>query len=251
VFEGSSRGNVRGGDSLDLAMDRVLAVALAHLTEQPAFRRAIMAPRPLYAQDLLVADFAHAMPADSDSVQLSQSAQNMNAETGVLGGVVVLHGSRGFTRSAVVISRDGLAIAPADVARQRWIWSRNFEGRTRAARVLRTAGGVSLVELSCVQDCETVMWERDTSLADKTRVVWVGGQGIMRNAAMGILYAWKSLRVRRGRDGTLTWRTKGKPVPVDGAGIARADGIVVGIATPGGVIPIDHALSALKVAVVP
>ncbi len=251
VFEGTTSGSIRGADSLDAAMNTVLATALARLTGQPAFQRAIMAPRPLYAQDLLLAEFVHPVPRADDTVALSVAAQNLNAETGILGGIVVLHGSRGFSASAVVLSRDGLALAPADVARQRWVWSRNFEGRTRAARVLRTSGEVALIELSCVEACETVMWEPDTSLADKARVVWVGGQGIMRNASMGMLYSWKSLRVRRDGEGTLSWRTRGRPVPLNGSGVARADGVVVGIATRTGVVPIGQAFEQLKVAVVP
>ena len=251
VFEGSSDATVRSADSLDQAVPRVVAAALARLTEQPSFQRAIMAPRPIYAQDLLLADFVHRIPHDGDTVTLSATKQHMNAETGMLGGVVVLHGSRGFSASAIVLTSDGLALAPAEVARQRWIWSRNFDGRTRAARVLRSAGEVALVELSCMEACETVLWERDTTLANKARVVWVGGRAYMRNAAMGVVYAWKNLQVRRARDGTLSWRTKGRPVPVAGAGVAREDGVVVGMATRSGVVPVGQALGALGVTVVP
>ena len=249
VFEGTSTGAVRANDSIEMVVPRVIAAALARLVEQPAFQRAVMSPRPLHAQDLFMARFERTLPQAGEAVPIARAAQNMNAETGVLGGVVVLNGSRGFATSAVVLSRDGLALAPADAARQRWIWSRNFEGRTRAARVLRTSGEIALVELSCPEGCETVLWDADTSLADRTRVVWVGGRSFMRNASMGVVYAWKSLRVRRDRDGVLTWRTTGRPAPVSGAGVARADGIVVGLATRTGVVPIARALKDLGVEV--
>lgn len=249
VFEGRTNASVRSNDSLEAVVPRLLGEAMGRLMEHAGFRHAIMAPRPMYAQDLLLAEFARSIPHEADTVVVDRALQNMNAETGVLGGVVVLNGSRGFSASAVVISSDGLALAPAEVARQRWIWSRNFDGRTRAARVLRAAGEVALVELSCSERCETVLWDADTSLANRSRIVWVGGRAFNSNATMGVEYAWKSLDVRRSREGVMTWRVRGRPAPVAGAGVARPDGIVVGVATRTGVVPIARALADLKVRV--
>lgn len=247
VFEGHSEATARGAGSEDAAVDRVVAMALGRLVEQPPFQRALTVPRPLVMGELLSAVFARPMPRVGDTLTIGPGAQNLNIESGVLGGIVMLNGTRGYRSSAIVLTRDGLALTQASAGRQRWIWALHFDGRRRAARVLRTAGAVTLIELSCGDGCDTVPWDSDTTLADRSRVVWVGGASVPGSNSMGVVSQWRALKARRDREGVLHWSLRGRRPPVSGESVAREDGIVIGIATPGRVVPLADALRALSI----
>ena len=252
VFEGRSSARVRGADSLGAAVAGSVAAAVARLLEQPKFQRAVMTPRPLMMEDLLVAEFARRMPEPWDTVRLDPAAQYLSASGGTMAGVALLNGSRGYRATALVLTRDGLALAPGSVGRQRWLWALHADGRRRAARIVRVSGDVALVELSCPDPCATVPWTLDSTLEDGARVVWYGGGALSVTAiAAGLGYGERTLRVRRPRSGPATWSLKGRRRLQSGEAIARTpDGLMVGVATPAGVLPLTDVFRQLRLAVV-
>ena len=250
IYEGRSTARIRGADSLASGVARATALALSHLVGESAFQRAVMSPRPLLIEDLLVAEFARRMPEPYDTIFLDTAQQFLSPSGGTMAGVAQLNGSRGYRGTALVLTRDGLALAPASVGRQRWLWALHADGRRRAVRVLRVASDAALVELSCPDGCATVPWVVDSTLEDGARVVWYGGGALaISMLAPGLGYGERTLRVQQTRSGT-AWTLRGRRKLTNGEAIARTpDGMMVGVATPTGVLPLQDVFTRLRVQV--
>lgn len=242
LFEDTTTGSVRGLGSLDAAATRATLAAFAALLDQPAFHRAVRTPRPV----LELGEFAHHFPRDSDSVSLGSRSQNMSVSNGILGGVLMLTGLHGFSTSGILLTQDGYVIASSVVARQRWLWAVDFSQQRHAARVVRVAGDVALVELSC-RDCSTVAWTTSQSFVPRERVVWVGTDHVLGDRLIGTRFEWRRLKAHNDR-GSVTWRFAGRRA-VEGAAVAGEGGIVAGIVAQGRVVPFAEAMRVLRVSV--
>ena len=242
LYEDSSSGAIHGADSLGAAAARAVASALGALLDQPAFQSAVKTPRAV----LELGDFAHPFPRETDTVRLGRRSQNMSLGSGIVGGVLMLTGLHGFTTSGILLSLDGYAIASSVVARQRWLWAVDFEQQRHAARVVRVADDVALLELSCA-NCSTVAWSDRRAFQPRERVVWIGAQHVLDDRVIGVAHDWRRLKAHSDH-GSLTWRLTGRHA-VEGAAVAGEDGIVSGIVAQGRVVPFSEAVPALRVSV--
>src|SRR5262249_8986174 len=150
-------------------------------------------------------------------------------------GVITINGIHGYQATAIVLSRDGIAITDASASHQRWLWAEGMEGRW-PVRTLRSSAEVAVLELACRNACHTVVWQADSTLRDKAKVLLFSGPSRANGSVGGVRYGWRRLRAKRDRNGMLTWTLKGR-APTGGEAVARDDGMVVGLATRNRIVP--------------
>jgi hypothetical protein len=180
VFGHHVHATARVSGNLDLGVTQVLDNALARLLADTLFLRALGAPRA--QPDARVSGpLVRRLPPGGAAIDLEDDDLNPSLDSSVVGrilaGLVMLRGQGGRLGTAVLLTRDGLAVGVGRTARtaQR-LRARLASGVEAPVALVRSNAGldVALLQISCPQACPTVDWDAPEEVNVFTGVVTIG-----------------------------------------------------------------------------
>jgi hypothetical protein len=180
VFGHLVHASARAQGTVDLGVTHALDNALARLLADTLFLRALGAPRS--RPDLRVSGpLARRLPLGGASIDLDDADLNPSADTSVVerisAGLATLRGLGGRLGTAVVLTRDGLAIAVGRTARTTQpLRARLASGVEAPVTVVRSNAGldVALLQIACPEACPTVDWDAPEEVRVFTGALAIG-----------------------------------------------------------------------------
>lgn len=241
AFLGRTWGNSGDGDSIDAAVRGATRASLLEVLSLPAFRAALPRRREAGLEEALTAEWARELPRPGDTVRLAPVRRRPDQVTHALAGMIALRDLRDYRGSALVLTADGLAIAPVEAAQREWLFARFSNGVERPVRVLRAAGELALLEVSCPGGCPVVAWDESDTPVHGAEVF------VVASRSLGIAYLRGTLRQRTGHP---PWNVRAAGRRNGGEAIVSAEhGAVTGVATRTGVLPLRSVFALLTMAV--
>ena len=236
---GTVPGSAPDGPDADLAVRRAFRASLETLLASPQFRAALPRPREAGMEEALAAEWTRMVPRAGDTVLVRPVRRRPDEATHALAGLVALRDLRNYRGTAVVLTRDGLAIAPPEAASREWLFARFSNGEERPVRVLRPGGDLVLLEVSCPDGCPSVAWDEGGDFRDGQSVYVISAR------SLGIAYQRGALRPRNG-----DWSVRGAGRRAGGEAVVDAQtGAVVGVATRSRVLPLRAVFELLLMSV--
>ena len=180
VFGHLVHANARVAGPVDLGVTQALDNALARLLGDPLFLRALGAPRSR-PDAPVTGPIARMLPMGDASIDLEDGDLNPSADSTLVGrisaGLVMLRGVGGRLGTAVVLTRDGLAVAVGRTARTaQHLRARLASGVEAPVSVVRSNAGldVALLQIACPGACPTVDWDAPEEVSVYTGAVTIG-----------------------------------------------------------------------------
>ncbi len=166
--------------TVDLGVAQVLDNALARLLADPLFLHALGAPR-MRPDARVAGPLVRLLPPDGAPIDIEDGDLNPSDDSSVVGrisaGLVMLRGTGGRLGTAIVLTRDGLALAVGRSARTtRNIRARLASGVEAPVTLVRSNAGldVALLEIACPQACPTVDWDAPEAVDVFTGALAIG-----------------------------------------------------------------------------
>jgi hypothetical protein len=180
VFGRLVHASARAQGTVDLGVTQALDNSLARLLSDTLFLRALGAPRS--QPDARVSGpLTRHLPLGGESIELEDADLNPSADSSVVGrisaGLVMLRGLGGRLGTAVVLTRDGLAIAVGRTARTtRNLRARLASGVEAPVTLVRSNAGldVALLQIACPEACPTVDWDAPEEVKVFTGALTIG-----------------------------------------------------------------------------
>lgn len=225
------------GDSAETAVRAAFRHSLESLLASPGFRAALPRPREAGIEDALTAEWTRTVPRAGEPVGVRPARRRPDQATHALAGLVALRDLRNYRGTAVVLSRDGLAVAPAEAGSREWLFARFSNGEERPVRVLRAAEGLVLLEVACPDGCPSVAWDEQGDFSE--------GQSVYVISARSLGIAYQRATLRPHDDGA--WSVRGGGRRSGGEAIVSAShGAVIGVATRSRVLPLRQVFELLQ-----
>ncbi|MFI5280532.1 MAG: hypothetical protein ACHQU1_08560 [Gemmatimonadales bacterium] len=180
VFGRQVHASARVAGTVELGFAQVVDNALARLLGDTLFVRALGMPR--YQPDARVSGpLTRRLPPGGATIDLMDDDLNPSADASMVerlsAGLVMLRGQGGRLGTAVVLTRDGLAIAVGRTARTtQQLRARLPSGVEAPVMLVRSNAGldVALLQIACPQACETVDWDAPDEVRVFTGAVTIG-----------------------------------------------------------------------------
>jgi hypothetical protein len=180
VFGHLVHASARVSGTIDLGVSQALDNSLARLLADTLFLRALGAPR-IRPDARVSGPLARHVPLDDASIDLEETDLNPSADSSVVGrisaGLVMLRGVGGRLGTAVVLTRDGLAIAVGRTARSTHnLRARLASGVEAPVSLIRSNAGldVALLQIACPEACPTVDWDAPDAVNVYTGALTIG-----------------------------------------------------------------------------
>lgn len=255
VYATDTRGAAQLDDSLDVAVNRAVTRSLQVLLADSSFLVALTTPRERTLEDVVFeALWERPLPGPDDTVWIEPADLNpalvADPIQRVASGVLTIHGKRSLPTTAFAITRSGLAITAALPSHEPRLWGRFHDGVERPVRIVRSRGGLNLLQVQCQDFCETVPWIDSLAVQHSGRVFIVAGP-IERSqpfwVGSGRIYLMRS----REREDLNGFRL-GVDDASGGEPVARpVDGLVFAVSMGNRAVPLSSAFRALGVALRP
>ena len=255
VYAGDTRGGAQLDDSMDVAVNRAVTRSLQVLLADSSFQVALTTPRQRTLEDVVFeALWEKPLPGPDDTVWIDGADLNPALVTDpiqrVASGVLTIHGRRSLPTTAFAITRSGLAITAALPSREPRLWGRFHDGVERPVRIVRTRGGLNLLQVQCEDFCETVPWIDSLAVQHAARVFVVAGP-IDRSQPFWVGNGRIYRSTSREREELNGFRL-GVDDASGGEPVARpVDGLVFAVSMGNRAVPLSSAFKALGVALRP